>query len=140
MGSSEDDVIEAEIQRLLHQKQQQLMSNQANRMGANPQSTSSNSQLPSPQPYMGDESVLLEYQKLMRQQHELNMMSKNMMTNQMNIGMENAGGTMMMQPMQMNMGNCNDMSNANMITNMGYNCNTDLRMNQNVAQDYMQRL
>ena len=175
-ASTEDDMIEAEIQRLLQQKQRQLMNNrmQGNRMQGNnassqiPSSTNSysnnsnndtmfgnrgnsngsgNGSSGDSNQYMGEESVMREYQKLMQQQRELNMMAGN-------IG-GNMGGNMSMMEMQMKMNMMNNMNgNMNMMSgnqmmnfsnnNMQYgssNSNSGNNgMNQDAAQNYMQRL
>eukprot|EP00580_Thalassiosira_gravida_P010453 CAMPEP_0201629718 /NCGR_PEP_ID=MMETSP0493-20130528/4284_1 /ASSEMBLY_ACC=CAM_ASM_000838 /TAXON_ID=420259 /ORGANISM="Thalassiosira gravida, Strain GMp14c1" /LENGTH=883 /DNA_ID=CAMNT_0048100759 /DNA_START=1487 /DNA_END=4138 /DNA_ORIENTATION=+ len=72
-NNMEDDMIEAEIQRLLMQRQQQLMArrnNASNNMGNNGGGGGG-----APQAYMGEESVMREYEQLMRKQRELNIIA-----------------------------------------------------------------
>ena len=121
-GNTEDDMIEAEIQRLLQQRQQQLMAGgglsgdlpiSATSMSggvggfSNANGSSNNNNVSSiPQPYMGEESIMREYNELMEKQKELNMMAGMMGANNcaMNMGgmMPQAGNDMMgivsMQP------------------------------------------
>lgn len=158
--SSEDELIEAEIQRLLHQRQQQMNGggSQGNNygggggmMGGNLDGSGRNldgsdrggrAGIPNgmqqqrqqqdhsgnaPQPYMGEESVMKEYQQLMQKQRELNMMAGKMdggfgmdnMDNGMGNGMGNNGmggmmggmdNTGMGGMMNNNMGGMNNMS------------------------------
>mmetsp|Transcript_37383 Transcript_37383/g.79740 ORF Transcript_37383/g.79740 Transcript_37383/m.79740 type:complete len:717 (+) Transcript_37383:647-2797(+) len=111
-GGAQDDLIEAEIQRLLRQRQQQLMMSNSgqggggNADGGNLNGNNNNrgtggggrgmpqanndGEFGGPQPYMGEESVMREYEQLMRKQRELNMMADKLQG--MGGGMGGVGG------------------------------------------------
>ena len=78
-NSTEDDLIEAEIQRLLRQRQQLLSKGRGNNNGngngnrGDGRAMSGHGNVA--QPYMGEESVMREYEQLMLKQRELNMMA-----------------------------------------------------------------
>ena len=197
---TEDAVIEAEIQRLLHQRQQTLMGN----ITSNPQGGTSsfvsggmggggnnnsgggslsnsqrsgsgtfggnNNMLQQPGgggAYMGEESVLREYEQLMAKQREYNMIAGKMnMGNNNNmgsgVGMNNNNNMMMNQGMfTNNMNNNNNNMNMpqapNNMGNMGGNNNnnnwqsggggsnspnnmSNKNHNPDAAKDYMNRL
>mmetsp|Transcript_20010 Transcript_20010/g.36740 ORF Transcript_20010/g.36740 Transcript_20010/m.36740 type:complete len:832 (+) Transcript_20010:304-2799(+) len=166
-NNTEDDLIEAEIQRLLQQRQQQLMSNnqggnnkrsdggggqqQVGSMSNNTANRSNSSggmgvgSMPQandfagiPQPYMGEESVMREYDLLMQKQRELNMMAgkmtgmmgnNNSMNNGMNNGMNNNMG--MMNGGQ-GMFNTNNMNSHMMSQASGILCNPVMSGNMNM--------
>eukprot|EP00986_Skeletonema_menzelii_P012203 scaffold6619_cov146-Skeletonema_menzelii.AAC.9 len=126
-NSTEDDMIEAEIQRLLREKQEQKMmmgggnnNNNNNNMGGrggggggggpshNLNSHNNNFGYGGDiQPYMGEESVLREYQALIQKQQELDARLANakvMMSQQQHQGNNNngGGGGMMSSPYNTN--------------------------------------
>mmetsp|Transcript_44409 Transcript_44409/g.93241 ORF Transcript_44409/g.93241 Transcript_44409/m.93241 type:complete len:773 (-) Transcript_44409:285-2603(-) len=146
-GNAEDDLIEAEIQRLLQQRQQQLMGNTqggnsngsgngnsrnvSGGMGNMPQSTDFSG---IPQPYMGEESVMREYKQLMLKQQELNVMAGKMNrgmgnNSSMNGGVNNSMNDMMngmfngssMNSHMMSQVSGNFMSNSMGMNNLGNN-------------------
>lgn len=142
---NEDDLIEAEIQRLLKLRQQQLLNSQQKQQHQqqqlhrqrSPPSTSSGE----PQAYMGEESVLREYEQLMQKQRELNMIQSKISS----MGMGMGGG---MNAMNFNSGSS---SGGGMIMNamsgggvgeaggMGGGSNNN-GVQPNAAQEYMNRL
>jgi len=128
-GSTEDDMIEAEIQRLLREKQEQKMmmggggggnnsNNINNNMGGRGGGGSNNNLNAhnnfgyggDVQPYMGEESVLREYQALIQKQQELDarlanakvMMSQQQQGNNNNHNNGGGGGGMMSAPYNTN--------------------------------------
>ena len=130
--SNEDDLIEAEIQRLLKLRQQQIRNSQQKQQQQLhrqrlPPSTSSGE----PQAYMGEESVLREYEQLMQKQRELNLIqskisSMGMGMNAMNFNVGSSSGGMMMNSMGGGMGMGGGTSNNG--------------VQPNAAQEYMNRL
>ena len=188
---TEDAVIEAEIQRLLHQRQQTLMGNITSNpqggtssfvgssMGGGGNNNSGGGSLSNSQrsggsgtfgggnipAYMGEESVLREYEQLMAKQREYNMIAGKMTmgnNNMGSVGMNNNNMMMMNQGMFTN--NMNNNNNMNMpqapnnMGNMGGNNNnnnnwqsggggsnspnnmSNKNHNPDAAKDYMNRL
>lgn len=183
-SQTEDELIEAEIQRLLQQRQQQLQGHPINTrgvpIGGGLGSTLSNgaggigggggphggptSSSGGPQPYMGEESVMREYEQLIQKQRELNMMggmmggmmgNNNGMNNGMMSGMNNSMGgmpnnnvnglgmdnmsAMGMMAAQNTMSSNMGMNNGGMGSN-GYGGQMQSNHNPDAAKDYMNRL
>lgn len=140
--SNEDDLIEAEIQRLLKLRQRQIRNSQQKQQQQQQQqrlspSTSSGK----PQAYMGEESVLREYEQLMQKQRELNLiqskissMGMGMGMNAMNFNGGSSSGGMMMNSMGGGMGKAGGMGG---IMEGGTSNNG---VQPNAAQEYMNRL
>lgn len=145
---SEDEFIEAEIKRMLQQKQAQLAMAQQHLnanggmsgMGGNMGSGMGNmgggrgAGFNDAQPYMGEDSIMKEYMQLMQKQHQMNMnsgMSSGMgnMSGFGGMGGMNSMRNQMNMPQSMgesdewlwNMAN----SRANMMSQMGYNNNNN---------------
>ncbi|KAL3816328.1 hypothetical protein ACHAXA_008399 [Cyclostephanos tholiformis] len=177
-GGNEDDLIEAEIQRLLKQRQEELM-NSNGKGKKKHQRYQGNDNLPQssldfrgvggrgnggdgvePQPYMGEEAVLREYEQLMQKQRELSMIAGKIssLTGGMNFGNLGGGGggggigifnnnngnnfnnNMMSQS---GMGNCmRGGMNSNNNYNNGNNFGFGMQHNHipDAASDYMNRL
>ena len=142
--SNEDDLIEAEIQRLLKLRQQQIRNSQQKQQQQQQQlhrqrlspSTSSGE----PQAYMGEESVLREYEQLMQKQRELNLIqskisSMGMGMNAMNFNVGSSSGGMMMNSMGGGMGK----AGGGMGGIMGGGTSNN-GVQPNAAQEYMNRL
>lgn len=160
-SSAEDDVIEAEIQRLLREKQEQMMMSMGAASGGGGGNNSNRNMgggggvgrgggqgYGDIQPYMGEESILQEYQALLQKQQELDMRLANanaMMNNQM---MGGGGGGMMMGGNSGMMGGGSpygkqQQHNNNMIPQAyqdSPNNNMSPNPNPNAARDYMNRL
>lgn len=160
-GSTEDDLIEAEIQRLLQQRQQQLMSggglagggytgeqqqmplNQSNgsRRGSANDGRQNKENPNAPKAYMGEENVMREYEQLMQKQRELNMMmggsggfmdQQQMMMNQQGMGMNGMQGMGMNQmSMQGQMNQMNMMMQGGMDNSYGGGMPNQVQSNPN---------
>ncbi|KAL7451429.1 hypothetical protein ACHAWC_003267 [Mediolabrus comicus] len=160
-NSTEDDVIEAEIQRLLREKQEQMMMSMGASGGAGGGSNTNRNNMGGVgrgggggggygdiQPYMGEESILQEYQALLQKQQELDMRLANanaMMNNQQGGMMGGGGGGMMMggNGGMMGGGYGNQQHNNNMMPQAyqdSPNNNMSPNPNPNAARDYMNRL
>ncbi|EED91415.1 predicted protein [Thalassiosira pseudonana CCMP1335] len=125
----EDDMIEAEIKRMLAQKKQQMMAAQSQQQrggGGGGMMNNNNNNFGGPSPYMGEDSVMREYEQLMQKQRQRNMMeaqqqgsggmnSMNVMSNNMSMPPPNSRSMN-----NWNMGPDNMSSNAG---NQGFNDN-----------------
>ena len=143
---SEDEVIEAEIQRLLKAKQAQLaMAQTLNNPGSNNMGNSSNNMrggmtnmggergggFNNPQPYMGEDMMMKEYMQRMQKQYQLNMNNSGM-----NNGIGNMSGFNGMATNNMNnpmnnvpQNNLNSSDEMYWMSQMAFNNNNNFRNN-----------
>lgn len=161
-GATEDELIEAGIKRLLQQRQQTLMGpfggsgSTSNPQGGNsyihdPAGSLNNSNRSGsggggsapPQAYMGEDSILREYEQLMQKQREYNMLAGKMNMGNDNSGMginNNMAGAMNSGGQQgslyQNMHQRNNMGGGNYGSPGGQSQNP----NPDAAKDYMNRL
>ena len=158
-SATEDELIEAEIKRLLQQRQQTLLGNfggsgsTSNPQGGNsyihdPAGSLNNSNRSGggsapPQAYMGEDSILREYEQLMQKQREYNMLAGKMNMGNNNSGMginNNMAGAMNSGGQQgslyQNMHQRNNMGGGNYGSPGGQSQNP----NPDAAKDYMNRL
>ena len=154
---TEDDMIDAEIQRLLQEKQEQRMmmgggnnnNNNMNSMGGGGASSSAAKNFGytgEVQPYMGEESVMREYQALIQKQQELDARLAN--ANNMMMGHRSNNGSGMM-PTPYNTNSMGGMMGGSHFGNQQQQQQSYMQdapqsispnPNPNAARDYMNRL